>query len=316
MRRRTGLKLIFFCLASGAVHASAQVPPQATQAPAQPAAAAAAPVSPAAAPPIEPSAALAPSQPTDGPDAPPPALPALPAQPPAEAGTPNAAAPVSGPMFDPTAPIVPSGNAEPVPEFQLVNPAQMKLGAKDSYAVLKTSYGKMTVKLYTQYAPQTVRNFIALAKGEKEFSDVRTGIHVTRPFYNGLIFHRVIRGFLVQTGCPFGNNRGGPGYMIADEFHAALRHSRMGVVSMANEVEGAQGKAHGTPKPDTGGSQFFITLGPRPEFDGKYTIFGQVVEGLDTLERIGSAKTGPTNRPVKRIVLQSVDVVERAVGNK
>lgn len=163
----------------------------------------------------------------------------------------------------------------------------------------------MTIKLFSQYAPQTVRNFIELAKGVKEFSEVRTGRKVARPFYNGLIFHRVIPGFIVQTGCPFGNGRGGPGYAIKNEIHPALRHSRVGVVSMANELD------KGKPKDDSAGSQFFITLSPRPEFDGKYTVFGQVTQGLDVLDKIGNAKTGPTDRPVRRILLQTVEIVDK-----
>lgn len=186
------------------------------------------------------------------------------------------------------------------------NPSLFKLGPKDSYAVLRTSYGKMTVKLYANYAPQTVRNFIDLAKGEREFADVRTGKRLKKPFYDGLIFHRVIRGFIAQTGCPFGNGRGGPGFEIPDEIHPALRHSRAGVVSMANELDD-----QGEPRKNGAGSQFFITLGPRREFDGKYSIFGQVVSGLDVLDKIGNAKTGPTDRPVRRIVLHSIEVVEK-----
>ena len=219
-------------------------------------------------------------------------------------------APASQPSLGPNAYVAqpfmqPDTPNAPAPIAPIAN--QYKDGLKDQFAILRTSYGKITIKLYPQYAPRTVKNFVELARGQKEFVDLKTGRRLQRPFYNGLIFHRVIRGFLAQTGCPNGTGRGTPGYSISDEINRSLKHSRTGVVAMANVIDDNK---H-TVVPDSAGSQFFITLGAHPEFDGHFTIFGQVIDGFGTLEKIGNAKTGPTNRPAKRIVLQAVEIVEK-----
>ncbi len=166
-------------------------------------------------------------------------------------------------------------------------------------AVFRTSVGNFTVLLQRRYAPRTVENFIELAKGTKEFVDAITGRKVVRPFFNGLIFHRVIKNFIVQGGCPFGTGKGGPGYSITDEFNPSLRHNKAGIVSMANA-----GQAN------TNGSQFFITMGPQPDFDDKNTVFGEVTKGMDTVRTINRARVGPTDRPIKRIYIIAVDIVE------
>ncbi len=165
-----------------------------------------------------------------------------------------------------------------------------------TYAHFATNEGSFVVRLLDQDAPLTVGNFTGLAEGTKEWTDPRTNAKVTRPFYDGLIFHRVIDGFMIKGGDPMGNGRGGPGYRFGDEFHAGLRHSKAGILSMANAG------------PNTNGSQFFITLGPTPHLDGRHTVFGEVVDGLDVVRRIGQVATGPQDRPLKDVVMQSVRI--------
>jgi peptidyl-prolyl cis-trans isomerase A (cyclophilin A) len=175
-------------------------------------------------------------------------------------------------------------------------------------AILRTSLGDVTILLNRQMTPNTVSHFVGLAKGEKEFIDPKTSKRVKRPFYNGLTFHRVIKGMLVQTGCPFGNGRGGPGEIatIPDEIKGPMKFNRPGLVAMA-PVRKSPGTE--TAK-DTNGSQFFITLTQVPEWDDKYTIFGEVEDGLDIIQKISAVKVGPTERPIKRVYLLSVDIVD------
>jgi peptidyl-prolyl cis-trans isomerase A (cyclophilin A) len=165
-----------------------------------------------------------------------------------------------------------------------------------TFANFKTSEGDFKVRLFDDKAPQTVANFVGLAEGTKEFTDSKSRQKVTRPFYNGLTFHRVIDGFMIQGGCPLGNGMGGPGYQFADEFGAGLRHDREGLLSMANAG------------PNTNGSQFFITLAPTPWLDNKHAIFGEVTEGLDVIRRIGKTRTGANDRPAKDIVVTAVSI--------
>ena len=170
------------------------------------------------------------------------------------------------------------------------------------YAVFKTSLGTFKVHLFDKEAPKTVANFEGLATGTKEWTDPKSGMKVKKPFYNGLIFHRVIDGFMIQGGCPLGNGMGDPGYKFKDEFSPKLRHSKEGMLSMANS-----GK-------DTNGSQFFVTLGPTPHLDDRHSIFGEVVSGMDVVHKIGSTpvKSDPSqgidHRPVKAVVLQTVTI--------
>lgn len=174
----------------------------------------------------------------------------------------------------------------------------------ETMAVLKTSVGEIQIRLFTAQAPITTKSFMDLARGTKEFIDVKTGKKVKRPFYNGLIFHRVIKNFLVQTGCPYGTGRGGPGETTKNEFSPVLRFNKPGIVAMApprNE--------RGELQKDANGSQFFITLSPRPELDDKATIFGEVIKGLDIVEKISQVPTGPTDRPIKRIYLLSIELL-------
>ncbi|HQZ37812.1 MAG TPA: peptidylprolyl isomerase [Vicinamibacterales bacterium] len=165
-----------------------------------------------------------------------------------------------------------------------------------THATFDTSAGTFKVRLFDDKAPKTVANFTDLATGAREWTDPATGKPVTRPFYDGLVFHRVIDGFMIQGGCPEGTGRGGPGYRFADEFGPGLRHERAGLLSMANAG------------PNTNGSQFFITLAPTPWLDNKHAIFGEVVEGMDIINALGKTATGTQDRPVKDIVINHVTV--------
>jgi len=165
-----------------------------------------------------------------------------------------------------------------------------------TFANFTTSEGNFKVRLFDDKAPKTVANFTGLADGSKEWTDPKTRQKVTRPFYDGLIFHRVIDGFMIQGGCPMGSGMGGPGYQFGDEFGPGLRHDREGLLSMANSG------------PGTNGSQFFITLAPTPWLDNKHAIFGEVVEGMDVIRKIGKIATGRNDRPVKDIVVSSVKI--------
>ncbi len=167
------------------------------------------------------------------------------------------------------------------------------------YAHFVTSEGNFTVRLYDAEAPRTVENFVGLAEGTKEWSDPRSNQKVKKPYYDGSIFHRIIDGFMIQGGDPLGQGIGGPGYTFADEFHPSLRHAKAGILSMANRG------------PNTNGGQFFITLGPTPHLDDRHSVFGEVVEGMDVVRKIGGTRTGERDRPVNDIVIQSVTIERR-----
>jgi peptidyl-prolyl cis-trans isomerase A (cyclophilin A) len=169
----------------------------------------------------------------------------------------------------------------------------------DIYARFVTSEGEFTVRLFDREAPNTVANFVGLAEGTKPWTDPRTNQKVTQPYYDGVIFHRVIDGFMIQGGDPLGQGIGGPGYKFADEFHPSLRHNKPGILSMANSG------------PNTNGGQFFITLGPTPHLDDRHSVFGEVVEGMETVRKIGGTRTGPRDRPVNDIVIETIAVERR-----
>ena len=168
-----------------------------------------------------------------------------------------------------------------------------------TFARFVTTEGDFTVRLFDQEAPQTVENFVGLAEGTKQWSDPRSNQKVQKPYYDGTIFHRVIDGFMIQGGDPLGQGIGGPGYNFADEFHPKLRHSKAGILSMANRG------------PNTNGGQFFITLAPTPHLDDRHTVFGEVVDGMDVVSKIGRAKTGDRDRPAKDVVIQNVTIERR-----
>ncbi len=169
----------------------------------------------------------------------------------------------------------------------------LKTDAKDSetkkddkkldYVKFETSLGTFKAKLFSKEAPITTDNFRSL---------------VEKGFYNGIIFHRVIDGFMIQGGDPTGTGRGGSGTVIKDEFGPGLKHSKKGILSMANAG------------PNTGTSQFFITLAPTPHLDGKHAIFGEIVEGMSVVEKIGKVKTGSMDRPVEDVKMIKVTMVE------
>jgi peptidyl-prolyl cis-trans isomerase A (cyclophilin A) len=163
-----------------------------------------------------------------------------------------------------------------------------------------TSEGNFTARLFDTEAPNTVANFVGLAEGSKEWTDPRSGRKTKEPYYNGTIFHRVIDQFMIQGGDPLGQGTGGPGYNFADEFSPKLRHATAGMLSMANRG------------PNTNGGQFFITLAATPWLDNKHTVFGQIVEGMDVVTKIGSTPTSkPGDRPVKPITIQSVAIEKK-----
>jgi peptidyl-prolyl cis-trans isomerase A (cyclophilin A) len=171
-----------------------------------------------------------------------------------------------------------------------------KAGGK-VYAHFTTNLGKFTVELFEKDAPKTVANFVGLAEGTKEWTDPKTGAKVKKPFYNGLIFHRVIPDFMIQGGDPLGNGTGDPGYKFADEFGSGRKMDKAGVLAMANAG------------PNTNGSQFFITLKETNYLNGKHTVFGEVTEGMDTIRKIGETKTTkPGDRPVVPVVMQTVTI--------
>jgi cyclophilin family peptidyl-prolyl cis-trans isomerase len=170
-------------------------------------------------------------------------------------------------------------------------------GSKNDYreevdrvtAVFETSLGTFEAELYAKECPETVWNFVNLAEGRQETA--RGG-----NFYDGLTFHRVIKGFVIQGGCPFGNGTGGPGYQFGDEFDPSLKHDDAGIFSMANAG------------PGTNGSQFFVTLAPTPHLDGAHSVFGKVVNGMDVVQKIGSVKTASMDRPVEPVVMEKVTI--------
>ena len=159
-----------------------------------------------------------------------------------------------------------------------------------------TTEGSFTVRLFDQEAPNTVANFVGLAEGTKEWTDPKSGQPVKRPFYDGLMFHRVIAGFMLQGGCPLGTGTGGPGFKFGDEFSPKLKHGKAGILSMANSG------------PNTNGSQFFITLAATPWLDHRHSVFGEVVEGLDVVEKIGGTPTKAGDKPIKTVAIQTVTI--------
>ena len=170
-------------------------------------------------------------------------------------------------------------------------PTERRAPVAETYATLKTNHGDIVIRLFPDHAPTTVANFVGLADGSK------TG----ERFYDGLTFHRVIDGFMIQGGCPQGTGTGGPGYQFKDEFHPELQFDRPYLLAMANAG------------PGTNGSQFFITVGPTPHLNMRHTIFGEV-EGDDSravVDKIAKVRTGAGDRPVDPVVMESVTIEER-----
>jgi peptidyl-prolyl cis-trans isomerase A (cyclophilin A) len=163
-------------------------------------------------------------------------------------------------------------------------------------ATLTTTQGTVTVRLFPDQAPKTVRNFVELAEGGKEWTNPVTRAKSKDKLYDGTVFHRVITGFMIQGGDPLGNGTGGPGYKFGDEIHPDLGFNKPYLLAMANSG------------PGTNGSQFFITTVPTPWLTGKHTIFGEVTGGADVVEKISRVPTVPGDRPVTDVVLQSVTI--------
>ncbi len=149
-------------------------------------------------------------------------------------------------------------------------------------AVIETNLGTMEIELFEKRAPTTTQNFITLAK---------------KGYYDGLTFHRVIKDFMIQGGCPKGDGTGGPGYTIPDEFHVELKHNQAGILSMANAG------------PNTGGSQFFITLIPTPWLDGMHSVFGKIIKGEEVLKKIGNIQTGFQDKPMDPVTIKKIKII-------
>ncbi len=174
--------------------------------------------------------------------------------------------------------------------------------AEQLYATLKTNQGDIEIRLLPDHAPKTVKNFVELATGAREWVNPETGQKTTDKLYDGTVFHRVIEGFMIQGGDPLGNGTGGPGYKFADEFHPDLSFNKPYLLAMANAG------------PGTNGSQFFITVSPTAWLTGKHTIFGEVISeaGKKVVDAIATTQTNPrTDRPVNDVVINSVVVESR-----
>jgi peptidyl-prolyl cis-trans isomerase A (cyclophilin A) len=163
-------------------------------------------------------------------------------------------------------------------------------------ATLDTTQGRVVVRLFPDHAPKTVANFVELAEGSRQWTDPQTRQATTAKLYDGTIFHRVIPDFMIQGGDPLGTGTGGPGYKFGDEIHPDLQFSKPYLLAMANAG------------PGTNGSQFFITTAATPWLNGRHTIFGEVIEGADVVDKISHVKTGSQDRPVENVVIESITV--------
>lgn len=170
------------------------------------------------------------------------------------------------------------------------------------YGILHTNRGDIRLELFPDHAPKTVRNFVELAEGGREWTDPRTGAKSTERLYDGTVFHRVIKGFMIQGGDPTGTGRGGPGYRFADEIHPDLAFTRPYLLAMANSG------------PGTNGCQFFITLAPTSWLNTRHTIFGEVADsaGRAVVDAIGVTDTDGNDRPVEDVVINSVTIESSA----
>jgi peptidyl-prolyl cis-trans isomerase A (cyclophilin A) len=158
-------------------------------------------------------------------------------------------------------------------------------------AKFETNLGEFEIELFAKECPETVWNFVNLAEGRQE--TIKEG-----PYYDGLIFHRIINNFMIQGGCPEGRGSGGPGYKFGDEFKPELSHESEGILSMANAG------------PGTNGSQFFITLAPTPHLDGNHTVFGKITKGIEVIRKMGDVPTGFQDKPSEDVVINKV-VIDR-----
>ncbi len=179
-------------------------------------------------------------------------------------------------------------------------PSELVPGEGQLQAVFHTSMGDFTVRLFEDIAPNTVSSFVGLATGRGEWTEPTSGKPGEGGYYDGVTFHRVIPGFVIHGGDRTGTGRGGPGYTFDNECSHSAKHTGKGILSMANAgIRGGRG---------TNGSQFFVTLGATPHLDGEHTVFGEVIEGMDVVERIGSTRTGPGDRPIQDVRIETIDV--------
>jgi peptidyl-prolyl cis-trans isomerase A (cyclophilin A) len=226
---------------------------------------------------------------------PPPVEPApTPSPPPAPAPEPVKEAPKAAPATKTADKPAPKADAKPADK-----PATSSNLKPGLYARFETSMGNFTAELNEKEAPITSANFAGLASGEKEWTDPRTGQKQKKPYYDGLTFHRIIDGFMIQGGDPLGSGTGGPGFTIKDEYNN-LNHRQVGTLAMAR-----------TAQPDSAGSQFYITVAPTPQLDGvrpPYVVFGQVIEGVDIVVNIGHTPTGPGDRPLTPVIIKKVTI--------
>ncbi|WP_037315132.1 peptidylprolyl isomerase [Salegentibacter sp. Hel_I_6] len=169
------------------------------------------------------------------------------------------------------------------------------------YAEFKTNYGTFVAELYYEQTPITVASFVSLAEGTNKMAD---STHKGKNYYDGLTFHRIIDGFVIQGGDPSGTGSGGPGYKFPDEIVDSLSHDSKGILSMANAG------------PGTNGSQFFVTLAPTQNLDGRHTVFGKVVEGQEVVDSIGKVETGPQDKPVKTVTMEEVNIIRKGKSAK
>jgi peptidyl-prolyl cis-trans isomerase A (cyclophilin A) len=215
--------------------------------------------------------------------------------PPARRGVPPPAAPAKPKPATPAA--RGTTTAKPAAPATPATPA-LKL-PPGTYAHFTTNHGAFTAQLFTADAPKTVDNFVGLATGRKAWKDPRTGAMVHRPYFNNVLFHRVIPQFMIQGGDPLGTGMGGPGYTIPDEISPKYRFNKPGLLAMAN-----------IGRPNTGGGQFFITVAPYPSLDGHYTVFGEIVDGLPNVVAISQVpRGGPEgSRPLTPVTIKTVTI--------
>ena len=170
---------------------------------------------------------------------------------------------------------------------------------KDLWAVFHTTHGKFTVLLFGKDAPVTVENFVGLATGEKEWTNPEGKKIKGKPLYKDVVFHRIIPNFMIQGGDPTGTGMGDPGYRFEDEFQSGRKFDKPGILAMANAG------------PGTNGSQFFITVRPTPHLNNRHTIFGEVVEGYDVVDKMSRVPTSEGDRPTEDVVLKKVELKEK-----
>jgi peptidyl-prolyl cis-trans isomerase A (cyclophilin A) len=176
------------------------------------------------------------------------------------------------------------------------SPSELVPGEGELRATFDTSMGSFTARLFEDLAPKTVANFVGLATGKIPWTDPNTGEPGQGPLYAGVVFHRIISDFMLQGGDPTGTGRGGPGYRFEDEFHPDAKHTGKGILSMANAG------------PNTNGSQFFVTLRATPHLDGRHTVFGEVVQGIDVVDAIGQVPTDRGDRPQTPVTINAITV--------